>query len=278
MILNVYKPSNMTSRDVCNIIGKHFHTRRVGHTGTLDPLATGVLIVLLDDDTKLANLVTQTEKEYIATATLGIKTDTADITGNIIKKEEKKITQEEIENTFKKFIGTYYQEVPIYSAVKVNGKKLYEYARSGIKVVLPKREVTIKKLELLEYKDNYFKFSTTVSKGTYIRSLIEDIASTLNTVATMSSLERIRQGNFSKSTSNTIENILNDKYTTISRREILYNYKTYNIDDTIRKKVLNGNKVTLNSREDYLLLLDNNNPVALYQKDNDIYKVFKMLK
>jgi len=172
-IVLINKEKGKTSRDVVNLLSKKFNTRKVGHAGTLDPLATGLLIIGINNGTKILELLTMDEKEYIATVKIGIQTDTYDITGNII--EEKKdfsIDKEYLENTLKSFIGKYYQEVPKYSAVKINGKKLYEYARNGEEIELPKRFVEIKEIELLEFKEDEFKFKVLVSKGTYIRSLI----------------------------------------------------------------------------------------------------------
>ena len=172
MIINVCKEKNMTSRDVVNIISKHLHTKKVGHTGTLDPLATGVLLVCTDRDTKLVDILTSKTKEYVATMLLGIQTDTGDITGNIIKRASFRVNKEQIIQTLNSFLGQSTQTVPIYSAVKINGKKLYEYARNGKEVTLPTREITISNIELIDFHDNLIKFKVTVSKGTYIRSLI----------------------------------------------------------------------------------------------------------
>jgi len=276
MILNVYKEPNMTSRYVCNILGKHFNTKKVGHTGTLDPLASGVLVILIGKDTTLSDVITSTKKEYIATARLNIKTDTGDITGKQIATSDKKISKEELKNVLNGFIGSYNQEVPIYSAVKVNGKKLYEYARSNIEVELPKRMVTIYDIELLEYNMDTFRFRVVVSKGTYIRSLIEDIASRLNTYATMSNLVRTKQGKFTIENSNKIDDILHDKYTSLNIKDVL-DYKIYKISDDEIKRIKNGNKIVLNRRENYLLMVYKEDVVAIYTKDNNYYRVFKML-
>jgi tRNA pseudouridine55 synthase len=138
MIINVYKESNMTSHDVVNILTKHFHTKKIGHTGTLDPIATGVLICCLDSSTKLVNILQSITKEYIAEIKFGIKTDTGDITGNVIDTKPYNVNQELITNALNSFLGESIQEVPIYSAIKINGKKLYEYARKNEQVELPK--------------------------------------------------------------------------------------------------------------------------------------------
>ena len=152
-ILIVNKPKNYTSRDIVNIISKKFKTKKVGHTGTLDPIATGVLVICINKATKIVELLTSTDKEYIASFTIGTLTDTLDITGNIIKEQKSIFNKSEIKEALNSMIGTYNQEVPIYSAVKINGKKLYEYARNNEEIKLPKHQVEIKELELLDIKN-----------------------------------------------------------------------------------------------------------------------------
>lgn len=278
MIINVCKEKNMTSRDVVNIISKHLHTKKVGHTGTLDPLATGVLIVCTNHDTKLVDILTSKNKEYIATMRLGIQTDTGDITGNIIKKSTYKVTKDQIIKVLNSFLGSSTQTVPIYSAVKINGKKLYEYARNGEEVTLPTREINISSIELLDYHDDLIKFKVTVSKGTYIRSLIEDIGKTLQTVATMEDLVRTKQGHYKIEDSYTLEDIKNDNYKPIPLNIVLKDYHTYNLNATEYFKVKNGSKMLLNIDDKIVTLLYNNKPIALYRKENDIYRVYKMLE
>lgn len=278
MIINVCKEKNMTSRDVVNIISKHLHTKKVGHTGTLDPLATGVLIVCTNNDTKLVDILTSKNKEYIATMRLGIQTDTGDITGNIIKRATYKVTKDQIIKVLNNFLGSSTQTVPIYSAVKINGKKLYEYARNGEEVTLPAREINISSIELLDYHDDLIKFKVTVSKGTYIRSLIEDIGKTLQTVATMEDLVRTKQGNYKIEDSYTLEDIKNDNYKPIPLNIVLKDYHTYNLNATEYFKVKNGSKMLLNIDDKIVTLLYNNKPIALYRKENDIYRVYKMLE
>ena len=207
MIINVNKPSGMTSRDVVNILCRVFDTKKVGHTGTLDPIASGVLICCTHEDTKMVELLTSTDKEYEVEMKLGIKTDTGDITGTVIEEKSKDVDEESIKGCINNFIGSYLQEVPIYSAVKVNGKKLYEYARANEEVKLPKREVNIYSNLFLEKNNDLVKFRVLVSKGTYVRSLINDICQKLNTVGTMTNLIRTAQGPFKLEDSNTLEDI-----------------------------------------------------------------------
>lgn len=270
-ILIIDKPKGITSRDVVNNVIKIFNTKKVGHTGTLDPLATGVLVVCVGRATKLVSELTSTDKEYIASVKLGIKTDTLDSMGSILFNEDIIKTKEEINNVLNSFIGTYDQEVPIYSAVKINGKKLYEYAREGIDIELPKRKVEIKEIELLddiEYKDNktMFKFRCVVSKGTYIRSLINDIAYRLDTIGIMTNLRRTRQGNFKIEDSVKLEDITINNLKSITDT---LPYKKVEITDDIRKKVLNGAIVDNVYEEDVVLFIEHNEAIALYKISND---------
>lgn len=275
-VIFVDKKENWTSRDVVNKISKIYQTKKVGHTGTLDPMATGVLIICIGAYTKLVEELTNKEKEYIATMQLGIKTDTKDITGTIIKEEQVSFNEEEINNIFTNFPHEYIQTVPEYSAVKVNGKKLYEYQREGIKIELPKRTVQIKELELLKIENNYITFRTIVSKGTYIRSLIEDIATSLGTVATMTSLRRTKQGIISINDCYNLEEITSD--TKLKTIDDLFTYPKVEVDENIRKKIENGNKLSLNCSYEKVILTYNNNCIAIYQKDNLEYKmVFKVI-
>ena len=207
-IIVINKEKGYTSRDIVNIAQKVYKTKKVGHTGTLDPIAEGVLIICMNKALKVAEFITSDIKEYIATLTLGFETDTLDITGKTIYTSSKKVNKEEIQKVLNDFIGKYNQEVPKYSAVKVNGKKLYEYARNNIDVKLPKKEVTIYNIELIsDITDNKFKIKCLVSKGTYIRSLIRDIGRKLETYATMDSLIRTKQGEIDISMTSSIKEL-----------------------------------------------------------------------
>ena len=282
-ILIIDKPKDITSRDVVDEVVKKFNIKKVGHTGTLDPMATGVLVICVGRATKLVEELTSSDKEYIAGVTLGIKTDTLDRMGKVLFEEDVNKTKEEIINVLNSFKGIYDQEVPIYSAVKKNGKKLYEYAREGINIELPKRQVEIKNIELLddiEYKNNktMFKFRCVVSKGTYIRSLIDDIATKLDTIGIMISLRRIRQGNFKIEDSIKLDEINNNSLYAI---EDILPYKKINITEDIRKKVFNGAKVDNVYNEEKILFMDNNEVVALYKvcdSDKNKLKAYIMFR
>ncbi len=275
-IIVVNKPENFTSRDVVNKIGHILNTKKIGHTGTLDPIATGVLIVTVGKYTKLNDCIMSTFKEYIAEFKLGMLTDTLDITGKVLKENKKKISKKKLEEAINHFNKSYEQEVPIYSSVKVNGRKLYEYARNNEKVILPKRNVDIRELELIDYNDNTVKIRCLVSKGTYIRSLIRDIGEYLNTYATMTKLVRTKQGKFSINESYTLEDIAKKKYKYLSIADCLDVEVIDNYPDI--HKVRNGVKIDYNTNKEYILFKEKNKEVALYKKDDDIYRMFIKLE
>jgi len=280
-VLLVNKPIDFTSRDVVNKLTKIFNTKKIGHTGTLDPIATGVLVICIGRSTKLCDILTSKYKEYIATIKLGTKTDTLDTMGTILEEQEvKKYTKEEITKVLNSFLGKSIQETPIYSAVKVNGKKLYEYAREGISVELPKREIDIKSIELLDYKDNEIIFKTTVSKGTYIRALINDICTKLKTIGTMSSLVRTKQGEFNLEDCYTLEDIESGNYKILSNEEVLSNLETIDISKDLLKPVSNGAVINKIFKSDMACLKYQNKIIAIYktyEKDKSLAKPFIML-
>ena len=281
-ILIVNKPSGITSRDVVNIVGKTLNTKKVGHTGTLDPMATGVLVLCLGNALKVCELITANDKEYIAKVILGIETETLDTTSPIINTKKTNITKEEIEKVLNSFKGSYLQEVPKYSAVKINGKKLYEYAREGKEIELPKKMVTIYDIQLVSdityYNDTTtFYIKTTVSKGTYIRSLIRDIGYKLNTCGCMDSLERTRQGIFNIDNSYTLEEIKNNNYKLLSIEESLPNIPLVEVDNKTLFKIRNGVKLKKFFTGDMAIIKDKNKVVAIYKNDLNESKLFKMI-
>lgn len=284
-ILLVNKPAGYTSRDIVNKVSKLLNIKKIGHTGTLDPIATGVLVLCIGKATKLVEILTSTEKEYIAEAVLGINTDTLDNTGKILEEQNVYIEKEKIIDVLNNMVGFYEQEVPIYSAVKINGKKLYEYARHDKKVELPKRMVEIKKLELLgdiKYDNNkiIFCINCLVSKGTYIRSLIRDIALNLNTIGIMSKLTRINQGNFSIDDSYNLDDIEKGNFKLIGLSECLNCYKNVIVDEFLSKKIKNGSILDKTYNDDIIVFKDSNyNVLAIYKtydKDSNKIKPWKI--
>lgn len=199
-IIIINKEKNYTSNDVVSIV-KKITKSKVGHTGTLDPNATGVLPLLIGNATKVSKYLINHDKEYEVVLQLGIRTETADVEGKVI--EEKEVTAEmlnkdNIEEKMQQFIGKQEQIPPIYSAIKVNGKKLYEYARKGQEVELKPRQIEIYSIQLLSIneKEKQISFKVKCSKGTYIRSLCEDISKKLGTVGYMKELNRLQVGDF----------------------------------------------------------------------------------
>ena len=273
-IVLINKEEGLTSRDVVNKIVKKLNLKKVGHAGTLDPIAKGLLVIGIGKGTKILDLLTMNTKEYIATSKIGIETDTLDISGNILNKtNDFSLKREELINTLNSFIGSYYQEVPKYSAVKINGKKLYEYARNDLNVDLPKRLITIYKIELLEFNKNEFTFKVLASKGTYIRSLIRDIGIKLKLPMTMKELIRTKSGKFNLSDSYEIS----DDFKIIPIFEAL-DYPVIKItNEILLKKIKNCNKIKLDCSYDTITLIDNlNNTLAIYKKEKLEYQAIKV--
>lgn len=270
-VLIINKEKGMTSRDVVNSVCKKLGTKKVGHTGTLDPLATGVLVVCVNDATKIIELITSDDKSYIAEVEVGILTDTLDVTGNVLDVTSSfELDNDTLRSVLSSFVGNYVQEVPLYSAVRVNGKRLYEYAREGIDVDLPKREVSIKHISLIdEYNasSKTFKFLVSVSKGTYIRSLIRDIGQSLGIHLSMKNLQRIKQGNFKIEDSISLDEVSFSKL--ISIPDSLDIIKEVVTKDE-KFKIQNGCVLDKHIDENYITFLDEDGKLlAIYQKYSD---------
>lgn len=278
-VIVINKEKNYTSRDVVNIIGKHFNTKKIGHTGTLDPIATGVLVLCMGTSLKLVEMLMDHDKEYIAKIKLGIETDTLDITGQIIKqKEVPDLTKKNIEEVLNSFKGKIKQQVPIYSAIKVNGKKLYEYARNNEQVDLPMKEVEIYDINLIsDIIDNGFYIKCHVSSGTYIRSLIRDIGYKLGTVAIMEELERTSLGKFKIEDSYTVDEVNNNNYKLLDIKEVV-DLPLVKVDEELEKRILNGQVLKRFFDEDKVMILNSKDEViAIYQqKDNEYVKPYRM--
>lgn len=206
-IILVDKPEGWTSHDVVAKLRGILGERRIGHSGTLDPMATGLLVVFAGRATRAVEFAENHEKEYIAGIHFGIDTDTQDITGNILNTSEKNITENELSDVLPEFTGEIEQIPPMYSAIKLNGKKLCNLARNGVEVERKSRPVTIKKLEILEESGGEYILRVICSKGTYVRTLCHDIGERLDTCAVLSSLRRTKAGNFSVENAHTIDEI-----------------------------------------------------------------------
>ncbi len=278
-IIVVNKEENLTSRDVVNKLSKILGTKKIGHSGTLDPMAKGVLVCLIGKYTKLVNLITSMEKEYISEIKLGIKTDTLDITGNIIEEQPlNNLNKEDILKVFQNLKGEYQETIPLYSAVHVKGKRLYEYARENIEVELPQKTVYIKELELLDFHNDIIKFKCLVSKGTYIRSLIETICNNLNVIGTMNSLLRTKQGKFNLEDAYTLEEIENNNYQSLSIEDVLeVEVKEVSFNTELYNYIINGNKLNLDYHG-YILFKCFNEELALYEFKNKEGKLLIKIK
>lgn len=266
-VIVVNKPKGITSRDVVNKLVKVFGTKSIGHIGTLDPMATGVLVCLIGKYTKLGSIMVNHDKEYIATFKLNVLSDTLDSEGKVLDTADKKISLEDMQGAIEHFNGlTYMQEVPIYSAVKVNGKKLYDYARSNEDVILPKKEVTIYKLELVSFGDEV-KIKCKVSKGTYIRALIRDICAYLGTYGVMTDLVRTKLGDYDISDAYSLDEISDGTYKLYSLEDI-FDLDVRYINDDNHKQIYNGN-IVKDKNSNYILYKEGDKAVAFYTRINE---------
>ena len=249
-IIIVNKPKGITSFDVIRKLKKILKTKKIGHTGTLDPLATGLMLICIGKATKLASDLEAKAKVYIANFDIGYATDTYDIEGKKIAENIIEISKENLEQSIKKFIGNIKQVPPMYSAIKIDGNKLYHLARKGIEVERPERDVTIEYINLLDFKDNKAKIETKVSKGCYIRSLIYDIGQDLGTYATMTALQRKQVGDYSLEESYSLEQIeemvLNNDFKFLKTVEEIFSYDKYSLQ-TEKELTLykNGNTIKI---------------------------------
>lgn len=269
-VIIVNKPAGMTSHDVVNRIRKIFKTKKVGHCGTLDPDATGVLVVAVNKATKLLQFLTADNKEYIATLSLGTATDTYDASGQVTAtKEYVPISDKKILACLNSFVGEQEQIPPMHSAIKVKGKKLYEYARNNETVEIPRRVITIDYIELISIVDNLVKFKVGCSKGTYIRSLCFDIAKKLDYPGHMYSLIRSKSGDFSLSDSYSLEEIENGEFEMLSMEEALSNYPKLVVGD--ENIIYHGKKIKSKINHQVAIYNQNNKVLAIYGPDGNGY-------
>lgn len=249
-IILVNKPKGISSFDVIRKLKKILKTKKIGHTGTLDPLATGLMLICVGKATKLASDLEAKNKVYLADFEIGYATDTYDIEGKRIAENLIDVSKDNLELSLKEFIGDIKQVPPMYSAIKIDGNKLYHLARKGIEIERPERDVTIEYIKLLDFKDNKAKIETKVSKGCYIRSLIYDIGLDLGTYATMTELQRINVGEYSLTNSYTLEQMeemaQNNDFSFLNSVEDVFSYEKYNLE-TEKELTLfkNGNTVKI---------------------------------
>ncbi len=267
-ILLVNKPAGMTSHDVVNRIRKILHTKKVGHCGTLDPDATGVLVLCIGKATKALQFLMSETKVYQATLFLGTATDTYDSSGQIM--EEKAFHGvRDVEETLQSFIGKQQQIPPIYSAIKVHGKKLYEYARNQEHVDIQPRTIMIEKIELISQQDQSITFQVKCSKGTYIRSLCVDIGKKLGYPAHMTHLIRLASGEFYLEDCYSLEDIEQGHYQIMSLEDAFQHFEHYYIDD--ENIVYHGKKIKSDIDHQVVVCNQNHKVLAVYGPDGEGY-------
>ncbi len=281
-IINIYKEKGFTSHDVVNIVRKTLGKIKTGHTGTLDPEAEGVLPVCVGKATKLADYIASSVKQYRAEMTLGITTTTEDHTGEVISRRAVCLSHDEVTEAAKSFVGEYYQKPPMYSAVKVNGKKLYELAREGIEIERKTRLIHIYNIEDITFKqDNVVEMLVTCSKGTYIRTLCKDIGEKLGCGAHMSALVRTASGRFTLDNSirlDAFKQLVEEgrlDEVLLSPEEALSGYKRVTVSKAAEKYLANGNKISLNYCDKKL---SEGERVTVFDEENKIVGVYLVME
>ncbi len=276
-IVYIDKPKGMTSFDLCRKLRPFFATKKTGHTGTLDPNATGVMVILGGSATKAAQFLVHDRKEYVAEVLLGIATDTLDIDGKAIEeKPDQEIDETALREAMTKYLGKSKQIPPMTSAIKVQGKKLYEYQRQGKDVEVEERDIEVFAIELLSLTESGFVFRADVSSGTYIRALVRDLLNDLGLVGTLKELRRTKAGNVTIDMCTSLEKVLtegapiHDVYEVLSDAYPVYGYEP-------ESDILNGKKISLDSDEERVLIANGKRALAIYEKDGGIYRCVRGL-
>lgn len=287
-ILNIFKPKGMSSFDVVRVVKKVAKTGKVGHTGTLDPEATGVLPVCIGRSTKIIDYIMDSEKVYEVTFKLGIRTTTYDLEGEVLEeKDTSNLRNEDILGVVKGFIGEYSQVPPMYSALKKNGVRLYELARQGIEVEREGRLIKIYNIEDIKINNPYVSMKVTCSKGTYIRSLCYDIGEKLGVFATMTELNRSKTSVFSQEKSININDLTEENISNyiVTMEEALSKYEAITVQGKYVKLLINGVRVADNrftkdkviNNKLYRVYDENNNFIGLGERNNAGFKIEKLL-
>lgn len=267
-VLLVHKPAGMTSHDVVNRIRKIFHTKKVGHCGTLDPEATGVLVLCIGKATKVLQFLMSETKEYQATLVLGQATDTYDASGQVVAQKPFQGVSH-VDAVLQSFVGSQEQLPPMYSAIKVNGKKLYEYARNHEKVEVQPRSIVIHHIELLDQHDQFITFRVQCSKGTYIRSLCVDIGKKLGYPAHMQKLIRLASGHFRLENCFSLEDIEQGHYHMLSLEEAFQHFEHYVVEDA--QIVYHGKKIKSEIDHQVVVCNQEGQVLAVYGPDGTGY-------
>lgn len=272
------KPKTWTSQDLCTKLKKNFNFNKVGHSGTLDPNADGLMLLATDSYTKLFDYIENTDKTYKATAILGYSSPTLDVDSDLIFHENINAVTltKDIENFLGNLVGESFQTPPIYSAIKVKGKRLYKYARQNQEVDIPVRKIIVDNTELLSVESNKVTFQITVSKGTYIRSIVEELGKSLNTVAIVEKLTRTSIGNLDINHSKLNKNIeimdYKSNLQSLHWKEVI-NLPILEINQEVLKSVQHGQLILssmFSNQEKYILSI-NNDAVAIYKPFNEKY-------
>lgn len=273
--LNIYKPTNMTSNAVVQKIKKHFHIDKIGHMGTLDPMASGILPLAIGKATRLFDYMLEKVKKYKVTYAFGYETDTLDSTGNVINNSQIIPSKDQVLKVINAMIGVQDQIPPKYSAKNVNGRRAYDLARSGMEFYLKPKQIEIYNIELLNSSSNKYSFNITCSSGTYIRAIGRDIAYKLNTFATMTALERYETGCFGLGTAinlddllklDTLENIL------ISPIDVFKNYDHIKVDLDQYKDLKDGKKIKYNVLKNNAFIIFDGQVVGVTKSGKDYLK------
>lgn len=277
--LNVYKPKGKTSHDVVAILRRITKIKQIGHTGTLDPFAEGVLPICIGKSTRLIEFLND-DKAYVATVKLGSSTTTYDLEGEVVNTSPKIVSLKEIELLLKSFNGEIEQYPPIYSAIKVNGKKLYDYARKGEEVEIKPRKVFISEIKIIDFdeKNQVLELYVACSKGTYIRSIANDLGKNLGTFAHLIKLVRTKAGIFDIKNALQLEDI--DTSEKIESNLInplnCLDYAKYSINEIEKNKISNGNSIKIDIPKGTVILIDENKIAAIGDVENGIFKCKKV--
>lgn len=277
--LIIDKEEGKTSRDIDNDIMYKFATKKVGHLGTLDPLATGVLVLALGNALKVLSLIEKHDKTYVAKVKMGISTDTLDITGRTILTSQARASKDAVIKVLDSFIGENLFPVPKYSAVKVAGKKLYEYARNNEEVELPKKLMTVYSYKILSFNEDEFVFEIKTSYGTYIRTIIDELGKKLNVPMTMSSLRRTQSGIFN------IEDAVNQHQASLDNlipiEAVLKDFYTVVADEKLIERISHGQILKDIYKKYPIIFTDKNKEIIAiykqYDKDNNYVKPHKII-
>ena len=252
-VIIIDKPQGKTSHDIVGIMRKKFGTRRVGHTGTLDPMATGVLPICIGNATRASDMLTESDKKYRAQLLLGKRTDTLDIEGDVLEERAVNVTEQEIRDVIDTFIGEIDQIPPMYSAIKKDGKKLYELARQGIEIEREPRRINIYSIDIIDINIPYITVDVHCSKGTYIRSLCDDIGTRLGTGAVMTNLRRTYTAGFSIDDAYTIEqlDVIEDLSKALNPTDSLFaDLPQIHLNEKQERSIVNGVRMTWRQGEE----------------------------